>query len=76
MNAGDAPASAADPRPGNRPYYIAPACPNCGAHLVLHDSLTHPERPTDQVWYDEWECPECRDGLYLDWPRDAYEHLP
>ena len=29
------PTSAAHPRPGRRPYYIAPNCPTCGTPLAL-----------------------------------------
>lgn len=62
-----------DPRPGGRPYYIAPTCDNCGAALVLNDVL----RGTSarQVWHDEWTCPTCRDGIYLDWPPAALQRL-
>src|SRR2546426_581920 len=31
------PTSAAHPRPGGRPSYIAPNCPTCGTPLVLWD---------------------------------------
>lgn len=61
-----APQSAADPRPGNKPYYIVGECP-CGTVLVLHDSLL-PSGPRASVWHDEWECPKCRDSLWLDVP--------
>lgn len=63
------PTSAAHPRPGGRPYYIAPNCPTCGAALVLYDRLNEPSNmPDDQVWHDEWICPHCRDGIWPDWP--------
>mgnify|MGYP005842987529 CR=1 FL=1 len=62
------PRSAAEPRPGNRPYYIAPCCPDCGTPLVLLDLLENPEMPEDEIWHDEFICPECRDGIWLDWP--------
>lgn len=69
------PRSAADPRPGNRPFYIPPACPQCGTPLVLSDLLDDPATPQDEVWHDEWACPTCRDGVYLDWPEGKWEVL-
>lgn len=67
------PNSAADPRPGNRPYYIAPNCPKCGAALVLLDRLQDPDASDDEVWHDEWTCPNCQDGLHMDWPETMRE---
>lgn len=67
----DPPASAADPRPGNRPYFIAPDCATCGTGLILVDR----DQPTSEVWHDEWECPRCDDGVHLDWPESALEAL-
>lgn len=64
------PNSAADRRPGNRPYYISPNCPVCGTALVLSDVLENPKGPKDEIWHDEWECSKCRDGVYMDWPED------
>lgn len=65
------PRNAADPRPGNRPYFIAPKCPTCDAALVLVDR----DQVASEVWHDEWECPRCDDGVYLDWPESAIEAL-
>ncbi len=65
------PRSAADPRPDSRPYFIAPNCPTCEAALVLVDR----NQPAPEVWHDEWECPRCDDGIYLDWPESAIEAL-
>lgn len=75
-----APQSAADPRDGE-PYYIDNDCPDCGTGLVLYDNVSDEEKRAsdalanpelvedgDQVWHDEWVCPECLDGIYLDWP--------
>lgn len=67
----DSPISAADSRPGNRPYFIAPNCPTCGTGLVLVDR----NQPASEVWHDEWECPLCDDGVHLDWPESAIEAL-
>ena len=67
------PTSAAHPRPGGRPYYIAANCPTCSTPLVLYDRLD--ERSPladDQVWYDEWICPQCRDGVWMDWPESEW----
>ncbi|MET0795044.1 MAG: hypothetical protein ABW061_26235 [Polyangiaceae bacterium] len=62
------PRSAAEPRAGGKPAYIDPNCPKCGSALVLHDSLRTPPTPEDEIWHDEWECPTCLDGIYLDQP--------
>ena len=62
------PTSAAHPRPG-RPFYINSECPSCGRPLVLHDRLhADSNLSDDQVWHDEWVCPNCREGIWLDWP--------
>lgn len=58
------PTSAAHPRPAGRPYYIDPNCPTCGSALVLDDRFV----PGNQVWHDEWVCPTCQEGIWLDWP--------
>lgn len=76
----DHPTSAADPRPNDEPYYIESTCPDCGTRLVLNDE----HRPTgdgsgervapevwderEVVWHDEWVCPECENGIHMDWP--------
>ncbi len=65
------PRSASDPRPGNQPFYISPGCHTCGTALVLSDRLDHPDAAESKIWHDEWECPVCRDGIYLDWPEGA-----
>jgi hypothetical protein len=66
------PTSAAHARPGGRPYYIAADCPTCSTPLVLHDRLgTTEQLADDQVWHDEWMCPQCRDGIWLDWPESS-----
>ena len=67
------PTSAAHPRPGGRPYYIADNCPTCGTPFVLYDRFN--ERAPladDQVWYDEWICPQCRHGVWMDWPESEW----
>lgn len=64
-----------DPRPNNRPYYIDPHCEECGADLVLADLFDDPNTPPENIWYDDWRCPKCNDGNYLDWPREMIEAL-
>lgn len=63
------PRSAADPRPNNKPYYINPTCPTCRAELVLSDLFEDPTRPSNEVWHDEFICPKCQDGIFMDWPK-------
>lgn len=58
------PRSPADPRHGNRPFYIEPVCPTCQSELVLADR----DLPDEEIWHDEWECPVCQDGIHMDWP--------
>ena len=69
------PTSAAHPRPGGRPYYISQNCPTCSTPFVLHDRLNESSSPLadDQVWYDEWICPHCRDGIWMDWPASEWD---
>lgn len=58
------------------PYYISSTCMDCDTELVLYDSLSEETQETefqssnesDGVWYDEWVCPSCLDGIYLDVP--------
>jgi hypothetical protein len=76
----DAPVSAADERPDDEPYFIDTDCPECDEPLVLYDSLTDEQLRSSQAlvdpefqagggpFYDEWVCPDCLDGVHLDWP--------
>lgn len=66
------PQSPADPRPHGRPYYIDPHCDDCGADLVLADSKGEPEGET---WHDEFICPRCLGGIYMDWPESEMEEF-
>lgn len=58
------------------PYYIESTCIDCGTELVLYDSVSEdiqtaefqPTKGNNVVWYDEWICPSCLDGIYLDVP--------
>lgn len=85
MSNENAPQSAADPRPNNEPYYIDTHCPDCNTALVLSDkhkpsgetdALVHPdvwEDRGDTIWHDEWVCPNCENGIHLDWPEEGDE---
>lgn len=59
------------------PHHIDNDCQECGTELVLYDkadeellkqsdSLSTPN--TDDIWYDEWICPECLHGIIIDHP--------
>ncbi|MEQ8226351.1 MAG: hypothetical protein ABRQ37_28805 [Candidatus Eremiobacterota bacterium] len=68
------PDSPAIPRPGNKPYYIAPTCETCKTPLVLDDLLENPDTPEEEIWYDEFICPKCLDGIYMDWPESEWKN--
>jgi ribosomal protein S27AE len=61
---------AADPRTQRRPVNIAPACPRCGAGLVLLDLLFDPVPQDQAVDQTEFTCPRCLDGIYPDEPKE------
>ncbi|MGI6649589.1 MAG: hypothetical protein ACOX5W_11235 [Bacillota bacterium] len=69
------PESAAVPRLGNIPFYIDPLCPECGAALVLADPLNNPDVNENEIWHDEFICPSCRDGIYMDWPESEIKSI-
>lgn len=83
----DPPKRPADPRPFYEPYYRDNHCEECGEELVLYDNLSdeqrrsseafsNPETDTsDIIWYDEWACPRCLDGVRFDWPEEELESL-
>lgn len=55
------------------PQYIDPNCPECNAALVLYDKFygfvddqEESEEIGTSIWYDEWVCPVCQDGIHLD----------
>lgn len=65
------PESPSDPRPNNEPYYIDTACPDCGTDLVLNDKYKDKDIDEDEIWHDEWVCPRCGSGVFLDVPDDS-----
>ena len=65
------PRSAADRRPNDEPYFVSKVCLDCGTKLVYSYLLDAPDTPKDKRWYDEFECPKCRDGIALDVPEGA-----
>lgn len=66
----DKPLSAADERPGGEPYYIDSTCETCGTELVLYAEFFEKMGGT---FHDEWWCPECNDGIRMDWPEGEEE---
>lgn len=62
----DAPETPADPRDGE-PYYIDSTCPECGTVLQQCKDAV------EDGWYDEWECPNCLDGIHMDWPEGEFD---
>lgn len=69
------PKSAADRRPNDQPYYIDPACPNCGSDLIYANLLDHPPPPFEEFWFDEFICPVCQDGIFIDWPNAYWQSI-
>jgi Zn-finger nucleic acid-binding protein len=69
------PGSAITPRPDNKPCYIDQNCPKCGAALVLADTLEDSQIPGENIWYDEFICPQCRNGIYLDLPESELAEI-
>lgn len=63
------PRSAAQRRPNDRPYYVKQTCDKCGADLVYANLVNKSDILVEEIWYDEFMCPNCRDGVYMDWPR-------
>lgn len=68
------------------PAHIDSNCPSCNAVLVLYDELPlkkfresedlgPPPEGDEEIWYDEWVCPECLDGIRMDWPDSTFEEL-
>lgn len=61
--------------PREKPFYIADKCPTCNTTLVLNDLREHPDMAAEDVWYDEWWCPICNDGIMMDWPPEQLQAL-
>lgn len=69
----------------SKPIHIQTHCENCGTELMLYDryhkKLTYGEKymdvnfTDDAIWYDEWVCPTCRDGIRMDWPEGELERM-
>lgn len=62
-----------DPR--DKPFFIEDTCPDCSTVLVLRDLYEYPQTPPDEVFYDEWWCTLCNDGIIMDWPQDQLDAL-
>ena len=60
------PQSAADRRPNDEPFYVPKTCEDCGEKLVY--LYVAEGRSDSEPWYDEFTCPKCRNGVYLDVP--------
>jgi len=73
--ADNAPRNPGEPRPGGVPYYIDEACPTCGTELTLYQDYLDEEFSEDEIWYDEWCCPECEDGIHMDVPEEWMDRL-
>ena len=56
-----------DPRPGGVPFYITNECSDCNGPLILD--------PNNEGWMDEFVCPMCHNGVYLDLPRETIEEI-
>lgn len=69
------PMSAADRRPNDEPYYINKHCEDCGEKLVLHDHLIKIGWFPSKIWHDEFACPKCRNGIYMDWPESHVNYI-
>ena len=55
------------------PFYIPNECETCGGPLVLKD-VQDGVTDADQIWTDEWCCPE-HGGCYLDLSPAEIEEL-
>lgn len=67
------------------PFFIDDECPDCDTELVLYDKLDDEKRAEsdwltdpefydgESIWYDEWVCPNCLDGIILDWDEEFKE---
>lgn len=53
------------PTKRNQPIHINHHCPNCSTCLI----------PFDQKWHDEWICPQCQDGIHMDWTAEDFKQV-
>lgn len=64
-------------RPDMKPFYINDKCDICGETLVPVDLIYNRDTDEEEIWWDEWACPECHEehGIYLDWPEEAKDKI-
>ncbi len=62
-------------RPNDEPYYIPKTCEKCKAPLIYRSEIDSTNWQEDELFYDEFMCPVCKDGIYLDIPKTAREKL-
>lgn len=71
------PLTESDRRPNDRPFYIDECCQHCGTILVYDDLLC--EEPDavdwDEIFFDEFSCPQCQNGACMDWPPEEIEEF-
>lgn len=64
--------------PREKPIHINSQCEECNSKLVMFDKFYQLEVDStdepleDTIWYDEWVCPKCQDGIVMDWPKDEF----
>jgi hypothetical protein len=68
------PLSAEDRRPNDRPFYISDCCPKCDT-VLIYDDLVDSNMDWDDIFFDEFACPKCNDGCYLDWTPQKTEEF-
>lgn len=57
------------------PKHIPADCKLCNTPLQLLDLIKNPDCPEEDIWYDEFGCPICKDGIHLDWPQSEFDEL-
>lgn len=54
----------------SEPLFINKNCQFCDCKLILSNVNLESEDYFDEViWYDEWVCSICQDGIWFDHPR-------
>ncbi len=61
------PLSVVDRRPNDRPFYIDECCRDCNS-VLIYDDLVRGKTHWDDICFDEFTCPKCKNGCHLDWP--------